>query len=60
MKLIKARMKGERPRLTGEEPEPQEGKVVDLMERLRQSLEQQGGRKKVAARKKKSKSRRAA
>ena len=60
MKLIKARMKGQRPKLTGEAPEPQDGKVVDLMERLRQSLEQQGGKKTSGARKKKSKSRRAA
>ena len=60
MKLIKARLKGVQPRLTGEEPEPQEGKVVDLMERLRQSLEKQTGKKKTPARKKKPKSRRAA
>ena len=60
MKLIKARMKGQRPKLTGEAPEPQDGKVVDLMERLRQSLEQQGGKKTSGARKRKSKSRRAA
>jgi DNA end-binding protein Ku len=43
MKLIKARIKGERPNLPAEAEEPQEGKVVDLMERLRQSLEKQGG-----------------
>ena len=43
MKLIKARMKGERPKLPEAEAPP-EGKVVDLMERLRQSLEAQGGR----------------
>jgi DNA end-binding protein Ku len=42
MKLIKARIKGERPNLPAAE-EPQEGKVVDLMERLRRSLEKQGG-----------------
>ena len=47
MKLIKARMKGQRPKLTGEAPEPQDGKVVDLMERLRQSLEQQGGKEDI-------------
>ena len=41
MKLIKARMKGERPRLPEAEAPP-EGKVVDLMERLRQSLDAQG------------------
>jgi DNA end-binding protein Ku len=39
MKLIKARIKGEKPRLPSAEPAP-EGKVVDLMERLRQSLAQ--------------------
>jgi DNA end-binding protein Ku len=59
MKLIKARMKGERPKLPHAE-EPQEGKVVDLMERLRRSLEQrqpaarsrsaQGARKKSKTR----------
>ena len=38
MKLIKARIKGRRPKLPQAE-EPQETKVVDLMERLRQSLE---------------------
>lgn len=43
MKLIRARMKGERPRLP-EAEEPPEGKVVDLMERLRQSLETRSGR----------------
>jgi DNA end-binding protein Ku len=52
MKLIKARMRGERPKLPSAE-EPQEGKVVDLMERLRQSLQQRQGpapRKKAKAR----------
>jgi len=58
MKLIKARMKGERPKLPTAEA-PQEGNVVDLMERLRQSLEKQGGRK-MPARRKKTKSRHAA
>jgi len=58
MKLIKARMKGERPKLPAAEA-PQEGNVVDLMERLRQSLEKQGG-KKTPARRKKTKSRHAA
>jgi DNA end-binding protein Ku len=38
MKLIKARMKGERPKLVAAE-EPRQAEVVDLMERLRQSLE---------------------
>ena len=39
MKLIRARIKGEKPKLPSAEPPP-EGKVVDLMERLRQSLAQ--------------------
>jgi DNA end-binding protein Ku len=39
MKLIKARIKGVKPALPSAEPPP-EGKVVDLMERLRQSLAQ--------------------
>ncbi len=39
MKLIQARVKGEKPKLPAAEPPP-EGKVVDLMERLRQSLAQ--------------------
>src|SRR5215204_4296293 len=39
MKLIKARVKGEKPSLPSAEAPP-EGKVVDLMERLRQSLAQ--------------------
>ena len=55
MKLIKARMKGERPKLPQAEEEPKEGKVVDLMERLRQSLASREGarsrpRKKTKAR----------
>jgi DNA end-binding protein Ku len=39
MKLINARIKGEKPRLPAAAGEPQGGEVVDLMERLRQSLE---------------------
>jgi DNA end-binding protein Ku len=42
MKLIKARMKGERPRLPAAAAEPPEGQVLDLMERLRRSLEARG------------------
>jgi DNA end-binding protein Ku len=38
MKIIKARMKGKQPTLK-EEVRPQRAEVVDLMERLRQSLE---------------------
>lgn len=39
MKVISARIKGEKPRLPAAAGEPQGGDVVDLMERLRQSLE---------------------
>jgi DNA end-binding protein Ku len=45
MKLIKARIKGQKPKLPAPEAEPQ-GEVVDLMERLRQSLESRHGRAK--------------
>lgn len=38
MKIIKAKMKGKRPHLT-EHVEPRQAEVVDLMERLRQSLQ---------------------
>jgi len=72
MKLIKARIKGEKPRLPAAEAQP-EGKVVDLMERLRQSLAQNqpaparggkakrgGGRRKTHAKTAKKKTRHAA
>jgi DNA end-binding protein Ku len=42
MKIIKAKMKGTEPRLK-EVVEPQSADVVDLMERLRQSLQNAGG-----------------
>ncbi len=42
MKIIKAKMKGTEPRLK-EAIEPQSAEVVDLMERLRQSLQGAGG-----------------
>jgi DNA end-binding protein Ku len=42
MKIIKAKLKGKEPRLT-EHVEPQQAEVVDLMERLRQSLQGAGG-----------------
>lgn len=38
MKIIKAKLKGRAPRLEAE-PEPQQAEVVDLMERLRKSLQ---------------------
>jgi DNA end-binding protein Ku len=60
MKLIKARIKGQKPKLPAVEAPP-EGKVVDLMDRLRQSLEaSRGTRKSSGARKKKGKARHAA
>ena len=42
MKIIRARMKGKQPKLA-EPEEPQSAEVVDLMERLRQSLQGAGG-----------------
>jgi DNA end-binding protein Ku len=42
MKIIKAKMKGKEAHLAAPE-EPQHGEVVDLMERLRQSLQGAGG-----------------
>lgn len=62
MKIIKAKMKGKTVRLEAEEP-PRSAEVVDLMERLRQSLQQAGngpkqaksGPKKATARGKKRK-----
>ena len=38
MKIIKAKLKGKEPRLT-EDVEPRQAEVIDLMERLRQSLQ---------------------
>ena len=51
MKIIKAKLKGREPHLV-EHIEPRNAEVVDLMERLRQSL--QGAGKKSAARRKKT------
>ena len=42
MKIIKAKLKGREPKLT-EHVEPRQAEVVDLMERLRQSLQGAGG-----------------
>jgi DNA end-binding protein Ku len=42
MKIIKAKLKGTSPRLV-EHVEPKNAEVVDLMERLRQSLQGAGG-----------------
>jgi len=45
MKIIKAKLKGKEARLEAA-PEPRQAEVVDLMERLRQSLEGAGAKKK--------------
>jgi len=47
MKIIKAKLKGKQPDLEVEE-EPRSAEVVDLMERLRQSLQNADGAKKQA------------
>jgi DNA end-binding protein Ku len=43
MRVIKAKMKGKEPHLVADE-RPRDSNVVDLMERLRQSLDKSGGR----------------
>ena len=48
MKIIRAKMKGKTVDLK-ESPEPQQAEVVDLMERLRQSLAGAGGARKTKA-----------
>jgi DNA end-binding protein Ku len=48
MKIIKAKLKGKEPHLT-EHVEPRQAEVVDLMERLRQSLQGAGGSKATKA-----------
>ena len=53
MKIVKARMKGKEPSRKAE-PEPERADVVDLMERLRASLEGAGGAKRRSARAKKT------
>jgi DNA end-binding protein Ku len=56
MKVIQAKVKGKKPDL---EPiaEPRQAEVVDLMERLRRSLEQGGGKKSAAAKPRAAKAR---
>jgi DNA end-binding protein Ku len=49
MKIIKAKLKGKEPRLT-DTVEPRQAQVVDLMERLRQSLQGTGTGRRVATR----------
>lgn len=44
MRVIKAKMKGKEPDLVVDE-RPRDSNVIDLMERLRQSLDQSGGRR---------------
>ena len=51
MKIIKARMKGKKAHLV-EHAEPRSAEVVDLMERLRQSLESSGRKPSARAKKK--------
>ena len=46
MKIIKAKLKGKTVDLK-ETPEPRQAEVVDLMERLRQSLQGAGGARKT-------------
>jgi DNA end-binding protein Ku len=48
MKIVKARMRGREPDLAAP-PEPEQAEVVDLMERLRASLQGAGGGKKKSA-----------
>jgi DNA end-binding protein Ku len=45
MRLIKAKMKGKKPRLEGPEEETRDSDVLDLMSRLRASLEEGAGKK---------------
>jgi len=54
MKIIKAKLKGKEPKLT-ETVEPQQAEVVDLMERLRRSLQGTGGPPRARARSKTAK-----
>lgn len=48
MRVIKAKMKGKKAALTPEPEEPRDAQVIDLMTRLRESLDQ--GRKRGAVR----------
>ena len=53
MRIIKAKLKGKQPRLEAPE-EPRQAEVVDLMERLRQSLQGAGTAKKKTVRAKRT------
>jgi DNA end-binding protein Ku len=53
MRVINAKMKGKKPKLIDEDHTPKQAEVVDLMARLRASLEGKGGGKKMAGSSKK-------
>jgi DNA end-binding protein Ku len=54
MRVINAKMKGKKPKLVDEDHTPKQAEVVDLMSRLRASLEGKGGGKKEAGSSKKA------
>ena len=54
MRIIKAKMKGKKPKLEGPEGEERDSDVLDLMSRLRASLEEGSGKKGAARAKTKS------
>jgi non-homologous end joining protein Ku len=53
MRIIKARMKGKKPKLEEAEREAEDSGVLDLMSRLRASLEEGSGKKGAVRTKKK-------
>jgi DNA end-binding protein Ku len=53
MRIIKAKMKGKQVKLEAQE-EPRQAEVIDLMERLRRSLDQRGGAKRSRKSKRKA------
>ena len=58
MRVIKAKMKGKEPDLVVDE-RPRDSNVIDLMERLRQSLDKSGGRRRGAKKSARTKPRKA-
>ena len=54
MKIIRAKMKGKKPKLEAPEEEIPESGVLDLMSRLRASLEEGAGKKGAVRAKRKS------
>jgi DNA end-binding protein Ku len=54
MRVINAKMKGKKPKLIDEDHTPKQAEVVDLMSRLRASLEGKGGGKKAPGSSKKA------